>query len=147
MLASFAICDPFCACCAATALFNHVCVLGLGIGCLIEYFQNDIEKLVHAFHPLFKVWVQLDYHNLKKLSDMSISIRRFISERSLIYFFFFSTLTSFRNITLYRLLSPKMLSVVHGISGALRISQEEMRKSVTQKTHPNQTQLNFSCAC
>ena len=63
---------------------------GLGIGYLIDYFQNDIEKLVHAFYPLFKFWVQLDYHNLKKLSDMSISIRRFISERSLnIAIFFF----------------------------------------------------------
>ena len=62
---------------------------GLGIGCLIEYFQNDIEKLVHAFYPLFKVWVQLDYHNLKKLSDMSISIHRFISESSLIITLFY----------------------------------------------------------
>ena len=50
---------------------------GVGIGCLIEYFENDIEKLVHAFYPLFKKWVQLDYHNLKKLSDLSISIRRY----------------------------------------------------------------------
>ena len=49
---------------------------GIGIGCLIDYFENDIEKLVHALHPLFKKWVQIDYHNLKKLSDLSISIRR-----------------------------------------------------------------------
>jgi hypothetical protein len=47
---------------------------GVGIGCLIEYFEYDIEKLVHAFYPLFKKWVQADYHNLKKLSDLSISI-------------------------------------------------------------------------
>ena len=50
---------------------------GVGIGCLVEYFENDIEKVVHAFYPLFKKWVQLDYHNLKKLSDLSISIRRY----------------------------------------------------------------------
>ena len=49
---------------------------GLGIGCLIEHFENDIEKIVHAFYPLFKTWVQQDYHSLKKLSDISISIRR-----------------------------------------------------------------------
>ena len=52
------------------------CFWGLGIGCMVEYFSNDVEKLVHAFYPLFKRWVQLDYHNLKKLSDLSISIRR-----------------------------------------------------------------------
>jgi len=56
---------------------------GIGIGCLIEYFENDIEKVVPAFYPLFKKWVQLDYHNLKKLSDLSISIRRY----TLGYFF------------------------------------------------------------
>ena len=49
---------------------------GIGIGCLIDYFENDIEKLVHALHPLFKKWVQIHYHNLKKLADLSISIRR-----------------------------------------------------------------------
>ena len=49
---------------------------GIGISCLIEYFQNDIDKIVNAFYPIFKKWVQLDYHNLKKLSDLSISIRR-----------------------------------------------------------------------
>ena len=49
---------------------------GLGIGCLIEHFENDIDKIVHAFYPLFKTWVQQDYHSLKKLSDLSISIRR-----------------------------------------------------------------------
>ena len=27
---------------------------GLGIGCMIDFFQNDIDKLVHAFYPLFK---------------------------------------------------------------------------------------------
>ena len=51
---------------------------GLGIGCLIEHFENDIDKIVHAFYPLFKTWVQQDYHALKKLSDLSISIRRFM---------------------------------------------------------------------
>ena len=76
---------------------------GLGIGCMIEFFQNDIDKLVHAFYPLFKTWVQMDYYNLKKLSDMSISIRRFTSERSALSFFF-STFTSFTNIYLYRLI-------------------------------------------
>ena len=49
---------------------------GLGVNCLIEHFNLDIEKIVHAFYPLFKIWVQQDYHNLKKLSDLSISIRR-----------------------------------------------------------------------
>jgi len=43
---------------------------------MIEYFGNDVEKLLNAFYPIFKKWVQLDYHNLKKLSDLSISIRR-----------------------------------------------------------------------
>ena len=52
------------------------CFWGLGIGCMIEYFNNDIPKLVNAFYPIFKTWVQFDYHNLKKLSDLSISIRR-----------------------------------------------------------------------
>ena len=52
---------------------------GLGINCLIEFFQNDVEKIVHAFYPLFKTWVQQDDHNLKKLSDLSISIRRWVS--------------------------------------------------------------------
>ena len=51
---------------------------GLGINCLIDYFKNDVDKLVHAFYPLFKTWVQQDYHNLKKLSDLSISIRRWV---------------------------------------------------------------------
>ena len=49
---------------------------GLGIGCLIDFFQHDIEKIVPAFYPLFKTWVQQDYHNLKKLSELSISVRR-----------------------------------------------------------------------
>ena len=49
---------------------------GLGVNCLIEHFNLDIEKIVHAFYPLFKTWVQQDYHNLKKFSDLSISIRR-----------------------------------------------------------------------
>ena len=49
---------------------------GLGIGCLLEYFENDMKRIVHAFYPLFKTWVQQDYHSLKKLSDISISIRR-----------------------------------------------------------------------
>jgi len=61
---------------------------GLGIGCMIDYFQNDIDKIVHVFYPLFKTWVQMDYFSLKKLSDMSISIRRFTSERSALSFFF-----------------------------------------------------------
>ena len=52
------------------------CFWGIGIGCMIEYFGNDVDKLVNAFYPIFKKWVQLDYHNLKKLSDLSISIRR-----------------------------------------------------------------------
>ena len=52
------------------------CFWGIGIGCMIEYFANDVDKLVNAFYPIFKKWVQLDYHNLKKLSDLSISIRR-----------------------------------------------------------------------
>ena len=43
---------------------------GIGISCLIDYFQNDIDKIVNAFYPIFKKWVQLDYHNLKKLSDL-----------------------------------------------------------------------------
>ena len=55
---------------AAISIVYHVCVLGLGIGCLIEFFQNDIEKIVHAFYPLFKTWVQQDYHNLKKHLDL-----------------------------------------------------------------------------
>jgi len=76
---------------------------GLGIGCMIEFFQNDIDKIVHAFYPLFKTWVQMDYFSLKKLSDMSISIRRFTSERSALSFFFL-TFTSFTNIYLYRLI-------------------------------------------
>jgi hypothetical protein len=80
---------------------------GLGIGCMIEFFQNNIDKLVHAFYPLFKsTWVQMDYYNLKKLSDMSTSIHRFISERSDLSFFF-STFTSFTNIYLYRLIVTK----------------------------------------
>ena len=45
------------------------------------------------------------------------------------------------------LLSPKMRSVVYGISGALRIRKEEMQKSATLKTLPNLTLLNFSCIC
>ena len=86
----FYIADPFTFVCVQQLLCSTMSVFwGLGIGCLIEYFQNDIEKLVHAFYPLFKVWVQLDYHNLKKLSDMSISIRRFISESSLIIALFY----------------------------------------------------------
>ena len=52
------------------------CFWGLGIGCMIEYFNNDSDKLVNAFYPIFKTWVQFDYHNLKKLSDLSISISR-----------------------------------------------------------------------
>ena len=43
---------------------------------MIEYLANDVDKLVDAFYPVFEKWVQLDYHNLKKLSDLSISIRR-----------------------------------------------------------------------
>jgi hypothetical protein len=62
---------------------------GLGIGCLIEHFENDIDKIVHAFYPLFKTWVQQDYHTLKKLSDLSISIRRFMVSPILV--------SSFRN--------------------------------------------------
>ena len=49
---------------------------GLGINFLIEFFKNDVNKLVHAFYPLFKTWVQQDYHNLTKLADLSITIRR-----------------------------------------------------------------------
>ena len=90
----FYIGDPFTFVCVQQLLCSTMSVFwGLGIGCLIDYFQNDIEKLVHAFYSLIKVWVQLDYHNLKKLSDMSISIRRFISERSLIIALFFSLST------------------------------------------------------
>ena len=51
---------------------------GLGTNCIIEFFQNDVEKLVHAFYPLFKNWVQQDYHNLKKLSALSICIHRWV---------------------------------------------------------------------
>ena len=93
---------------------------GLGIGCMIEFFQNDIDKLVHAFYPLFKTWVQMDYFNLKKLSDMSISIRRFISERSLIIalFFFPPCQLYISALILTVLLSPKLLSAVPGIHGA-----------------------------
>ena len=68
---------------------------GVGIGCLIEYFEYDIEKLVHAFYPLFKKWVQADYHNLKKLSDLSISIRRYTLG------FFFHVLPALLNICSY----------------------------------------------
>ena len=49
---------------------------GLGVRCLIEHFDNDIEKIVHAFYPLFKKWVQQDYHAIKKLSDLCIIICR-----------------------------------------------------------------------
>ena len=63
----------------AISFINHVCILGSGINCLIQFFQNDREKIVHAFYPLFKTWVQQDYHNLEKLSDLSISIRRCVS--------------------------------------------------------------------
>ena len=65
--------------CSTMSVFS-----GLGIGCLIEYFQSKIEKLVYVIYPLFEGWVQLDYHNLKKLLDMSISIRRFFCVHSLI---------------------------------------------------------------
>jgi hypothetical protein len=60
---------------------------GLGIGCLIEHFENNIDKIVHAFYPLFKTWVQQDYHSLKKLSDISISIHRFMVSPSFVSYF------------------------------------------------------------
>ena len=40
-----------------------------------------------------------------------------------------------------------MRSVVYGISGALRIRNQEMQKSATLKTLPNLTLWNFSCIC
>ena len=94
-----------------------------------------------------KAWVQMDYYNLKKLSDMSISIRRFTSERSALSFFSSQLSLPSQTFIFTGLLSPKMRSVVYGISGALRIRNQEMQKSATLKTLPNLTLSNFSCIC
>ena len=40
---------------------------------MIQYFNNDMEKLMNAFYPLFRRWVQSNFGLLKKFTSLSVS--------------------------------------------------------------------------
>ena len=113
---------------------------GLGINCLIEFFKNDIEKIVHAFYPLFKTWVQQDYHNLKKLSDLSISIRRCVFIYKYEYVSFCAVTTTLCPAIPICLdwLLLRTHNAICGISGAWPTKSPATQKYHTWKTQQNQ---------
>ena len=49
----------------------------LGIVDLIDSFK-DVQKVLHGFHGLFEKWYIEDYKNLRKLSDLGISLKRHV---------------------------------------------------------------------
>jgi len=49
----------------------------MGIADLIDSFK-DIQKVLHGFYSLFEKWYLEDYKNLRKLSDLGISLKRHV---------------------------------------------------------------------